>query len=215
MKFIQLILLSFLTSAMAFAQDELTFTREKILSIVPQYVFQNGFRVDYEFTLKNNRKSWLQLSPELFINTDGSDISSYNYNNMRGIGLEVHHKYFMKEPNERGGFYCAYGGGLQFYGIKSNQNVDYTYFENGAEYISYRQEEVNTSINRVLFNFMVGKQVVRYKPFIVDYYLGIGFRYSMDKNMDLIETYNNSWFDYGYSGSLLVAGIKFGFNLTK
>lgn len=210
-----LFLIAFLSSILVSAQEEQDFKREKILSIVPQYVFQNGFRIDYEFTLKNNWKSWLQLSPELFINTDGNDISSYNYNSMTGVGLEVHHKYFMKEPNERSGFYFAYGGGFQSFGIKKDQNIDYTYFEDGAEYISYRQEEVKTAINRVLFNFMVGKQVVRYKPFIVDYYLGIGFRYSMDKNWELMETYNQTWFDYGYSGSLLVAGVKFGFNFEK
>lgn len=215
MKIIQLIFLSIITSTMVFAQDEQPFKREKIISIVPQYVFQNGFRVDYEFTLQNNWKSWLQLSPELFISTDGNNMTSNNYNSMRGIGLEVHHKYFMKEPSLRYGFYFAYGGGLQLFGIKSTQNIDYTYLENGAEYISYKLDDVNTTINRVLLNFMVGRQVVRYKPFIVDYYLGIGFRYSMDKNLELMETYNQSWFDYGYSGSLLVAGVKFGFNFTK
>lgn len=215
MKIIQLIILSVFMATMAFAQVNQPFKREKILSIVPQYVFQNGFRVDYEFTLQKNWKSWLQVSPELFISTDGNNMTDNNYNSMRGVGLEVHHKYFMKEPNERYGFYFAYGGGVQLFGIKSNQNVDYTYLENGAEYISYRNEEVNTTINRVLLNFLVGKQIVRYKPFIVDYYLGIGFRYSMDKNLELMETYNESWFDNGYSGSLLVAGVKFGFNFSK
>jgi len=215
MKIIQIILLSIVTSTMVFAQDELAFKREKIISIVPQYVFQNGFRVDYEFTLQNNRKSWLQFSPELFISTDGNDMTSNNYNSMRGIGMEIHHKYFMKEPNDRYGFYFAYGGGLQFFGIKEDQSVLYSYPEYGTNYISYKNEEVNTTINRLLLNFVVGKQIVRYKPFIVDYYLGVGFRYSMDKNLDLLETYNQSWFDYGYSGSLLVAGVKLGFNFSK
>ncbi|MDP3912317.1 MAG: hypothetical protein Q8R96_01070 [Bacteroidota bacterium] len=210
-----LIILVLLTSTIVFAQDEKPFQREKILSIVPQYVFQNGFRVDYEFTLQNNRQSWLQFSPELFISTDGNNMTNANYKSMRGVGLEVHHKYFMKEPNERYGFYFAYGGGLQVFGIKNDQNVQYTYSEHDTNYISYRLEEVNTTINRVLLNFIIGKQVVRYKPFIVDYYLGIGFRYSMDKNMELMETYNQTWFDNGYSGSLLVAGLKLGFNFEK
>ena len=210
-----LIILVLLTSTIVFAQDEKPFQREKILSIVPQYVFQNGFRVDYEFTLRDNRKSWLQFSPELFISTDGNNMTSANYKSMRGIGLEVHHKYFMKEPNERYGFYFAYGGGLQIFGIKNDQNVQYTYSEYDTNYISYRTEEVNTTINRVLLNFIVGKQITRYKPFIVDYYLGVGFRYSMDKNLELMEIYNQSWFDNGYSGSLLVAGLKLGFNFTK
>jgi len=215
MKIILIILLSILTSTMSFAQEEQAFQREKILSIIPQYVFQNGFRVDYEFTLQNNRKSWLQFSPELFISTDGNNLTSSNYKSMRGIGLEVHHKYFMKEPDERYGFYFAYGGGLQFFGIKNDQNVQFNYSEYDTNYTSYRMEEVNTTINRVLLNFVIGKQVVRYKPFIVDYYLGIGFRYSMDKNLDLMENYNQTWFDNGYSGSLLVAGLKLGFNFTK
>jgi len=210
-----LIILVLLTSTIVFAQNEKPFQREKILSIVPQYVFQNGFRVDYEFTLRDNRKSWLQFSPELFISTDGNNMTSANYKSMRGIGLEVHHKYFMKEPNERYGFYFAYGGGLQFFGIKNDQNVQYNYSEYDTNYTSYRMEEVNTTINRVLLNFVIGKQVVRYKPFIVDYYLGIGFRYSMDKNMELMESYNDTWFDNGYSGSLLVAGLKLGFNFAK
>lgn len=210
-----LIILVLLTSTIVFAQDEKPFQREKILSIVPQYVFQNGFRVDYEFTLQNNRKSWLQFSPELFISTDGNNMTSANYTSMRGIGLEVHHKYFMKEPNERYGFYFAYGGGLQFFGIKNDQNVQFTYSEYDTNYISYKTEEVNTTINRVLLNFVIGKQVIRYQPFIIDYYLGVGFRYSMDKNLELMETYNQTWFDNGYSGSLLVAGLKFGFNFAK
>lgn len=215
MKIIQIILISVLTSTVVFAQEEQAFKREKILSIVPQYVFQNGFRVDYEFTLRDNRKSWLQFSPELFMSTDGNNMTSADYNSMRGIGLEVHHKYFMKEPDERFGFYFAYGGGLQFFGIKNDQNVEFIYSEYDTNYISYRTEEVNTTINRVLLNFVVGKQVVRYKPFVVDYYLGIGFRYSMDKNLELLETYNQTWFDTGYSGSLLVAGLKLGFNFAK
>ena len=161
-----LIILVLLTSTTVFAQDEKPFQREKILSIVPQYVFQNGFRVDYEFTLQNNSKSWLQFSPELFISTDGNNMTNANYKSMRGIGLEVHHKYFMKEPNERYGFYFAYGGGLQIFGIKNDQNVQYTYSEYDTNYISYRTEEVNTTINRVLLNFIVGKQITRYKPFI-------------------------------------------------
>lgn len=212
---ITLIILALLTSTIVFAQDEKPFQREKILSIVPQYVFQNGFRVDYEFTLRDSRKSWLQFSPELFISTDGNNMTNANYKSMRGIGLEVHHKYFMKEPNERYGFYFAYGGGLQFFGIKNDQNVQFNYSEYDTNYTSYRLEEVNTTINRVLLNFIIGKQVVRYKPFIVDYYLGVGFRYSMDKNMELMETYNQTWFDNGYSGSLLVAGLKLGFNFEK
>ena len=215
MKIIPVILLSFLTSTMVFAQEGQAFKREKILSIVPQYVFQNGFRVDYEFTLRNNQKSWLQFSPEIFISTGDNNMTSTNYNSMRGIGLEVHHKYFMKEPNERYGFYFAYGGGLQFFGVKNDQNVEYTYSEYDTNYISYRTEEVNTTINRVLLNFVIGKQIVRSKPFIIDYYLGVGFRYSMDKNLELMESYNQTWFDNGYSGSLLVAGLKLGFNFTK
>jgi hypothetical protein len=210
-----LIILVLLNSTIVFAQDEKPFQREKILSIVPQYVFQNGFRVDYEFTLQNNRQSWLQFSPELFISTDGNNMTNANYKSMRGVGLEVHHKYFMKEPNERYGFYFAYGGGLQVFGIKNDQNVQYTYSEYDTNYISYRTEEVNTTINRVLLNFIVGKQITRHKPFIVDYYLGVGFRYSMDKNLELMEMYNQSWFDNGYSGSLLVAGLKLGFNFEK
>ena len=215
MKIIPILLLSILTSTLVFAQEELAFKREKILSIVPQYVFQDGFRVDYEFALRNNRKSWLQFSPELFISADGDNMTSNDYNSMRGIGLEVHHKYFMKEPNERYGFYFAYGGGFQFFGIKNDQYVDYTYSEYGTNYVSYRTEEVNTTINRVLVNFVIGKQIVRSNPFIIDYYLGVGFRYSMDKNMELMKSYNQTWFDNGYSGSLLVAGLKLGFNFTK
>ncbi len=201
--------LSIVSSGKLFAQ------REKIISLVPQYVFQNGFRVDYEFTLRDDWTSWLQLSPTFFISTDGNGIGSYTYKNMRGIGMEVHHKYFMQEPNERRGFYFAYGGGLQLLGVTADQLVAYQYTENGIPYTSYHDDEVDTAINRLLLNVMVGRQGVRHKPFIVDYYLGIGFRYSMDNDFKLLNNYNESWFDYGYSGSLIVAGVKLGFNITK
>lgn len=204
-----------LISIAIFSIRHLSAQNEKIISIVPQYVFQNGFRVDYEVNLNNDWKSWLQFSPTLFISTDGSGVGSYDYKNMRGIGMEVHHKYFMQEPDDRRGFYFAYGGGLQFLGLNSDQLVGYGYSENGASYLSYRTEEVKTAINRMLLNVMVGKQVVRYKPFIIDYYLGVGFRYSMDKDFKMIENFNDTWFDYGYSGTLIVAGIKLGFNISK
>lgn len=211
-KTFQLIILIIIFSV---SSKQLSAQSEKIISIVPQYVFQNGFRVDYEFNLHDDWKSWLQLSPTLFISTDDNGIGSYGYNNMRGIGMEVHHKYFMQEPDDRRGFYFAYGGGLQFLGLNADQLVTYDYFENGVPYTSYRTEEVTTTINRLLLNVMVGRQVVRYKPFIIDYYLGVGFRYSMDKDLKLIDNFNDTWFDYGYSGSLIVAGIKLGFNISK
>lgn len=200
---------------MVFAQEETSSKKEKILSIVPQYVFQNGFKFDYEFTLKDDWKSWLMISPTLFISTDDSDVTSYSYENMRGLGIEVHHKYFMKEPDERKGFYFAYGGGFQFLSIKSEQFIDYTYTENGNDYISYKTDDVNTPINRLLLDIVVGKQIVRYKPFIIDGYLGVGFRYSVNKDFEMIDNFNDTWFDYGYSGSLIVAGVKFGFNFSK
>lgn len=215
MKRFQFLLISIFMATLAFAQNEKPFERQKIFSIVPQYVIQNGFRFDYEFTLRNNLKSWLQLSPELFISTHSTNISTDNYKSMIGAGLEIHHKYYLKEPNENGGYYFGYGGGLQFFGIKDNESVSYTYTENGTEYISFREEEVNNTINRLLLNFIIGKQVVSFKPFIVDYYLGVGFRYSVDKNLNLLNTYNSTWFDYGYSGSLLVSGIKIGFDFSK
>ncbi len=200
---------------MSFSLGQLQAQNEKIISIVPQYVFQNGFKFDYEFTLGEDWKSWLQISPTLFVGIDDNDVSSYEYKNMSGFGLEVHHKYFLKEPDERKGFYFSYGGGLQRLGIRSDQLVPYTYTENGNNYVSYHTDEVKTVINRALLNIMVGKQIVRHRPLIIDYYIGVGFRYSMDKDMKLIETYNDGWFDYGYSGSLLVAGIKLGFNFSK
>ena len=195
----------------AISQDESKVKREKIISIVPQYVFQNGFRFDYEFTMKDNVKSWLQISPTFFLSTDANDITSYYYNSMSGIGLEIHHKYFVKKPDLHKGFYFSYGGGVQLLGIKSDQLVDYTYIENGNEYTSFRTEEATTNINRLLLNIVVGKKIVRFNPFIVDYYLGIGFRYSMDEDLNMIETFNDTWFDYGYSGTVLVAGLKLGF----
>lgn len=200
---------------MVFAQEETNPKKEKILSIVPQYVFQNGFKFDYEFTLNDDWKSWLMISPTLFISTDDSDITTYSYKSMRGIGLEVHHKYFMKEPNDHRGFYFAYGGGLQFLSVNSEQFVDYAYTENGNDYISFKTDEVDTPISRLLLNIVVGKQIVGYKPFIIDAYLGVGFRYSVTKDFEMIDTFNDSWFDYGYSGSLIVAGVKFGFNFSK
>lgn len=195
-----------------FAQFPDSLKSTKIISIVPQYVFQNGFRVDYEFNMKNNKKSWIQFSPEFFINTGSESMTGKSYKSMSGIGLEIHHKYFMDNHNRRFGYYMAYGTGYQHYGIKDNQQVKFTYSENGAEYFSYKSADVTTPINRILLNFVFGKQVILHKPIILDYYLGVGFRYSMTNKMELIDNYNETWFDYGYSGSLLVAGFKFGFS---
>ena len=46
---------------------------------------------------------------------------------------------------------------------------------------------------------------------LLDFYAGLGFRYSVDEDGNMSEVFNDSWFDIAYSGIMLDGGIRLGF----
>ena len=82
------------------AQRDSSYSR--IISIVPQYVFVNGLRFDYDSKVSEN--AWLQFSFEGFANERTEVMAAwcdeYNYD-MAGLGLGFHYRYYLLTNSQR------------------------------------------------------------------------------------------------------------------
>ena len=98
-----------------------------------------------------------------------------------------------------------------YYSVKSEGFNTYLFQENGNEYIGMQPGLSTTNIFKFGGNFVFGLQTVINDFFYLDAYLGTGIRLSVDnKTSGLHDYYTDGWLDLGYSGTLLVAGIRMG-----
>ncbi len=181
------------------------------VSIVPQYAAISGIRIDYERKIKNDR--WLLFAPQLYLNKDGNN----DYGEMTGLGINVYYKLFLshsKKKNANGlsrtNIYFSVGPTFQHLNLTSVEELPVEFIQDGVTYIRFTSDEVTTRINKFGANADFGLQFA-FERFLLDIYAGIGIRYAVDKDGNLMDFYNSSWLDYGYSGILLDGGIRFGF----
>lgn len=180
--------------------------------IVPQYTAISGIRVDYERKLKDS-KQWLLFAPQIYLDNDGND----EYYQMTGFGMNVYYKLFLvhsKKKNENGlsrtTVYFSAGPTFQHFSLQSIEEVPDEFTEEGITYIRFNTSEVTTKINKFGANANFGLQFT-FDRFIIDFYGGVGVRYALDSDGDLMDYYNDNWLDYGYSGILLDGGVRLGF----
>ena len=181
------------------------------VSIVPQYAAISGIRIDYERKIKNDK--WLLFAPQLYLNKDGNN----DYDEMTGLGMNVYYKLFLshsKKKNATGtsrtNIYFSAGPTFQHFNLTSIEEIPVEFIQDGATYIKFSSSEITTGINKFGANANFGLQFA-FERFILDIYAGIGIRYAVDKDGNLMDFHNNDWLDYGYSGILLDGGIRFGF----
>lgn len=176
--------------------------------IVPQYAILNGIRVDLDIKL-NNKNHWLVIAPQFYISNNAN--FDWDFNSMTGAGIELQHKIFMKNmPNKRG-VYFAYGPVFNFFSVKDDGLTAREFVENGGNYIGLIDEEMTTKIYKTGGNFLVGYQFVIADFLYIDPYVGVGIRFSFDdKTTGLHNYYNEWWGDLGYSGTLMVGGVRIG-----
>ena len=181
------------------------------VSIVPQYAAISGIRIDYERKIKNDR--WLLFAPQLYLNKDGNS----NYGEMTGLGMNVYYKLYLsqsKKKNANGlsrtNIYFSAGPTFQHFNLTSVEEIPVEFIQDGATYIRFSSSEVTTKINKYGANADFGLQFA-FERFLLDIYAGIGIRYAVDTDGNLMDFYNSSWLDYGYSGIILDGGIRFGF----
>jgi len=177
--------------------------------IVPQYTFTKGLRADLDFRL-NNKNNWLVVAPQLYVSNE--DTYSSDYNSMWGAGIELQHKIFMKKDLDKRGIYFAYGPTFHLFSVKDEGLTAQAYEEDGGNYIGLEEGgEMTTHIYKFGGNFIIGAQIVIGKVMYIDPYIGIGMRFSFDDQSSGLHGYYNEWWsDMGYSGTLMVGGVRFG-----
>ncbi len=178
------------------------------IGVVPQYAIMNGFRTDIDIRL-NKPGQWLVFGPQFYINTGNSDL--WSYEELSGFGIDLSHRIYMKSKTQPKGPYLAYGPVLQYFSIRDNGLVSYVFEESGSEYIGLHDDLIHTNIFKFGGNLMIGLQALISDVFYIDTYLGTGIRFSYDDRVKgLHGYYNDGWLDLGYSGTLIVGGVRFG-----
>lgn len=193
--------------AQAVAQDT---GRTKMLSFVPQYIFRHGIRVDYEHSLPKPGH-WLHLGPQLYASTNGDYGYEYHdFEELYGVGLDVGFKYFPGE-NVSGprGVYISYGPTLHFFNIQREEEVFGQILPDGGT--SFETKALNHNVLKFGANTVIGLQVAANDYLYFDFYTGVGIRYAITTgdNADDYD-YNNSITDWGFTGPLILGGIRVG-----
>ncbi len=138
---------------------------------------------------------------------------SHNFEDLWGLGLDVKHKIYLKPGSVKpSGYYVQYGGMFQYFSITDNREYAEAYTENGVEYYGVFSGEITTGLYKFGGNFHLGYQWLLGDKVFLDIYTGAGIRISRNSRNEGFDTwYNNSWVDYGYSGTLLDGGFRVGF----
>ena len=208
MKNILLILLFIPISSFSQNNDNDAKTNGISIGIVPQYAISNGIRFDLDFDLIKQSQS-LVLAPQFYISTQDGAI--WNYNSMIGAGLELQHRIYLQKKEKREGAYFAYGPVFNFFSVKDDGLMVRRFVNNGGTYFGLVEEEMTTSIYKFGGNFILGIQGFTKGNLYIDPFIGMGIRFSFDDKLSGFHSYYNNWWgDMGYSGILMVGGLRIG-----
>jgi hypothetical protein len=204
------------------AQD----TLKLMVSLVPQYVFNNGLRIDFEHQLKKVPSQWIGISPQIYYSEKGSFFQNFSeddefenndydiedkFDTLKGFGLDLFHKFFLKKIDSNLGFYFQYGVSYHFFDLSYHNYIWKTQLIDGLEYIEYTPAYQSHFINKLGVNFTLGSQTELTDNIYLDIYAGLGMRYSLhSKEGADYKTFSNNSMGYGYSGALFVFGVRIG-----
>ena len=78
------------------AQED--YSPSKIISFTPQYMINKGLMMNIDKKLQEGK--WLQISPQLYFANDKNSNGGDNYNDLAGVGINVHKKIFVSSSPE-------------------------------------------------------------------------------------------------------------------
>jgi len=199
-----------LISSCGFAQELEAFGPRTGVGFVPQYTISGGLRFDIDRSISKTSNQWLIISPQVFMVTGMR--YNHDFEQLSGFGLDIKHKIYLK-PNSMKpvGFYAQYGIMFQYFSISEKRQYTEPYIENGNQYYQVVEGVLDTKLYKAGGNFHLGYQWLVGDKVYFDIYTGAGIRISHNNHNDGFDTwYNNSWADYGYSGTLLDGGFRVG-----
>lgn len=195
-----------LTTSPVFSQD--TIYKKMAVSWEPIYMVNNGIRLNFDVHIKNNH--WIEASPLFYSAYKGN--SNSRYETLLGGGIDISHRILLEKDYNTP--YFAYGFTAQYYKLNYSDNVWITYNENDLEYMVYDDMDVDHSILKIGPYAVIGYQTLFSKMVIIDIYAGLGIRKSYHfSNTSIIgfeNNFNSYYGDFGYTGVMIVAGLKIG-----
>ncbi|MBN1185948.1 MAG: hypothetical protein JXB49_26945 [Bacteroidales bacterium] len=196
-----------------------TSKKNLLVSISPQHMIKSGLRVEIEPHLTG--KQWLTIAPMIYLNHSNenqynTDYEEFEYNNtynkLTGAGIEINHKIFLYDKDLPSGPYFAYGLFYQHVYLEYEEYVYYPDIFEGLSVERYGIMDIKHNIDKVGTGFILGYHYPVENIIFFDLYVGVGIRYSFqDKNYESNREYSGSIIDFGYTGTLPLAGFKCGF----
>ncbi len=196
-------------------KDTVNTNRKNILlAVSPFYLINKALKVDIEKKLPYQRQ-WIQVSPQFYFNSNGESYDFFDdagYDEMIGFGIDVHHKIYMQDRELPSGVYAAYGLVYHHIALKFDGYVWENVEIDGKTYLQEAPKKAKQKNNKLGANLIFGIQPeMNSSRFILDFYAGIGFRYTLiNTNVAFEKDFNDFYWDYGYTGTCLVAGFKLG-----
>ncbi|MBS4012294.1 MAG: hypothetical protein KGZ97_00855 [Bacteroidetes bacterium] len=180
------------------AEEKEVLLESKILSIVPQYFFASGLRVDFDIKITNNH--WIQTAPVIYVGSKMLLIRDYT--NAAGVGLSVYHRYYPGLGYGSIPVYVAWGPGYQYTNVEYKETSGMLYLKR------------NSKIHKAALDFTIGVYSGAGKTVVFDFYMGMGIRHSfINSDGSNPKKFNDFYYDYGYSGTILLLGARIGLPL--
>jgi len=196
-----------------YGDEQKTLKKHKI-SIVPQHLLINGIRVDFE--ISDNKNHSLLLTPQFYLRAksevNATPIGNNNeYTSLLGAGLDIYSKLNFQSPTYP--VYFAIGGGYNYFNLGFKDNIWTTYTSYGNTFYRFDLADITQQIHRINFGMMYGVEAQFLKFLFADLYIGLGVKYSISSFDN--ENYNTNYFnettiDFGFTGVVFLAGVKFG-----
>lgn len=180
-----------------------------ILSLVPQYTFIGGIRLDIDKRI-GNTGNYLTFAPQFYSNNNDL-FWSFDYDQLTGLGLKAYHRYFMvNKPNPKG-LYVQYGLSYNYTRL-TYTTIDWVDTDFGGTEAQIEDEVTGIDhIHKMGGDLIIGVQTTSFENLMIDFYLGVGYRGSKyagsrsDFDLDYIGILNPA-----YSGILPIGGVRIG-----
>ncbi len=225
MKYLLLFILLYSSSVLLTAQNDSSNVDSYKLgvAIMPQYAIVGTMRLDVDITLKKHNV--LTISPMFSFARNSSLLMTSSYDSydsyyqtdnypenisLTGGGMKVTLRHFFGDFYLNSGFYA--GAGLHY----RYSHVDYTkagwepITEDGYDYLVYGDVDLKHDFNQGGLDVIFGYQLYLVDNIYGDIFAGWGFRLSDFDEKPNDDDWNETIFDFGYSGYTPLFGMRIG-----
>lgn len=195
-----MLVLSAVTLCNQQASAQVDTINNEVIAFHPFHLIQNGIRVDYDRNICRNH--WIQIGPQFYVAERSNDNYYGDFKNLMGVGISAFHRIYLGKTQQPLGVYFSYGLTYNYFNLQYNDLPNNSITPKIAE----------TTINKFGADIVIGYQTAVFDKLILDFYAGLGGRYS-EKTYTGTQhrSFNEQMGDYGFTGNVIVLGIRLGF----